>query len=167
MQIPKLPISSLYHRFHENEDYNVGEMMEIYSHFNGNSLLTDITVLAREGTDEEIIAYETWRINLYNRLQHALAGPASAFNTKVTFRLAMAYMLTTYPLTLEFSYCVHVLYTLYVKNKITAEEYAGIMGGHYIMVTHAQSYCPYLNRLSAVDTNPEADKITPLMIPEL
>lgn len=167
MQITKLPIDSLYHCFHENDDYNIGEMMEVYGHYNGHSLLEDIGILARDGSDDEIIAYETWRINLYNRLQHALAGPQSAFNTKVTFRLAMAYLLTTYPLTLEFSYCVHVIYNLYIQQRITAEEYAGIMGGHYIMITHAKSYCPYLDRLSQVDTHPKADTITPLLIPEL
>lgn len=167
MQLPILPIDSLYHRFHENDEYNVGELMEVFSHFHSKSIASDIAILARNGSDEEILAYEHWRVNLYNRLQHALAGPASAFNTKVTFRLAMAYMLVTYPLTLEFSYCIHVLYNLHMGGKLSTEEYAGIMGGHYMMLTHVNSYTPYLNRLSAVDIAPHADKVLTPIVPEL
>lgn len=167
MQLPLLPIDSLYHRFHENVEYNVGELMEVFSHFHGRSIVSDITILTQEGTDEQILAYEHWRVNLYNRIQHALAGPASAFNSKVTFRLAMAYMLVTYPLTLEFSYCVHVLYGLHVKGKLTDEEHAGIMGGHYIMLTHVKLYTPYLNRLSAIDVGSFADKVLTPIVPEL
>lgn len=150
MNISCLPKASLYHQYHGHTVYNIGELMSIHDQLIKCSLLADVLRLADKASDEEIIAYETWRAGIYNTVQKIIMGDLSNYSEHVVLRLTVLYTMVTYPSTRENCYLLHVIANALMRGKISVVTNAGALGANFMQLSFTASYDPWLKRLATV-----------------